>query len=63
MSARKREDGEGSHYRLAPRRWENAGLTEEEGEEKTEGDFDFSSGEKVASHGDFVFEASSSSHD
>ena len=37
-----------------------------EGERKRneeERDFDFSSGEKVANHGEFVFEASPSSHE
>ena len=53
--------------RLTPRRWENAGLTEEGGRERKrneeERDFDFSSGEKVSNHGEFGFEASPSSHD
>ena len=63
-------DGAGEergHYcRLTPRkRWENAVLTEREGERKRneKRDFDFSSGEKLSNHGEFVFEASPSSHD
>ena len=63
--AREREKEEGGHGLGLPSdagegRWENAG--ERERNEKKR-DFDFSSGEKVADHGEFVFQASPSSHD
>ena len=71
LGAREKEEGggegrRGGHCRLTPRkRWENAVLTEREGERKRneKRDFDFSSGEKLSNHGEFVFEASPSSHD
>ena len=67
MGARKKGATAATTHRLTPRRWENAGLTGE-GERgrkrnEKERDFDFSSGEKVSNHGEFVFEASPSSQD